>query len=111
MKRGAACLLFLIGLISTANAGQVYGTIYQNNQPVPNAQVALSCPGGQAAGATDNGGVYRLFGRGTGTCILVLNLQGFQASGSLYSYDRPTAYDFDLVRQGDGSWRLSLRKR
>jgi hypothetical protein len=110
MKRAAAYVLFLAGFSSTAIAGQVYGTIYQNNRPYTNAQVILSCPGGQTVGATDSAGVYRLFGKGTGVCTVAVNLQGSQAPGSLYSYDRPTGYDFDLVQQ-DGKWRLNPRRR
>jgi hypothetical protein len=110
MRRVTACAFLIVVLCSTAIAGQVYGTIFRNGQKVPGAQITLRCPGGQSVGTTDNTGVYRVFGRGTGTCALVLNLPGLQAEGSLYSYDRPTGYDFDLAQQ-DGKWRLIPRRR
>jgi hypothetical protein len=110
MRRATVCAFLIVGLSSTAIAGQVYGTIFRNGQKVSGAQITLRCPGGQNVGTTDNTGVYRVFGKGTGTCTLVLNLPGIQAEGSLYSYDRPTGYDFDLIQQ-DGKWRLNSRRR
>jgi hypothetical protein len=108
MKRAAACLLFVVMARSSALAGQVYGTIFQDNKPVRNTPAVLTCGTDSTSGSTDEEGVYRLFVRATGACTLVLDPNGRHASGSLYSYDRPTANDFDLIRTQTG-W--ALRKR
>jgi hypothetical protein len=108
MKLAVACVLLVICVSSTAWAGQVYGTIFHNNQPVRNAPVVLTCGSDSARGSTDEDGVYRLFVRATGTCILVLEPDGKNARGSLYSYDRPTANDFDLIAAENG-WLLQKR--
>ena len=80
-------------------AGHVYGTIRDHRgAPVVGTPLLLVCPGAEpAAGKTDHEGVYRLFTRATGSCTLVLDPDGRRAESSLYSYDRPTAYDFDLM--------------
>jgi hypothetical protein len=111
MKRATACALLTICLSSVATAGQVYGTIFHNNQPLPGSPVALNCSGEQANNVTDTTGVYRLYVKATGSCTLTFEPQGRNAQGSLYSYDRPTEYDFDLVDQGSGHWALVPHKR
>jgi hypothetical protein len=63
----------------------------------------------EARGNTDGEGVYRVFVRSTGGCMLVVDPGGKGAKASVYSYDRPTAYDFDMVFR-DGRWQLFLRK-
>jgi hypothetical protein len=110
MNRAAACGLLLIGLTTTAIAGQVYGILFQNNQPLTGAPVRLNCGNESANGVTDSQGVYRVFVRASGGCTLVLEPEGRKAEGSVYSYDRPTAYDFDVVNQG-GRWVLIPRKK
>lgn len=106
MAIGAALVL---GLVCPAFAGQLYGTIYFENRPLTGAPVTLSCGGETGNGTTDGEGVYRVFVRATGGCMLVVDPGGRRATASVYSYDRPTAYDFDMVFR-DGRWQLSLRK-
>jgi len=100
----------LLATASIAMAGHIYGTIRENNQPVRRALVVLTCGAERAPDArTDDEGVYRVFAKSTGNCQLVLEPGGRNAHGPLYSYDRPTAYDFDLIKDGGGRW--ILRKR
>jgi len=100
--------ILLVAAASIAMAGHVYGTIRENNQPIRGVEVVLICGGERSSAKTDGEGVYRLFAKATGNCQLVLDPAGRNAAGPLYSYDRPTAYDFDLVRE-NGRW--ALRKR
>jgi hypothetical protein len=111
MRRATAYALLIICLSSTAVAGQVYGTIFLNNQPLSGVPVTLSCPGEETGNSTDSSGVYRLYVKTTGSCTLILEPRGRNARGSLYSYDRPTEYDFDLVDQGNGQSALVPHKR
>jgi hypothetical protein len=108
---GRAINFALVGLFaaSVAMAGHVYGTIRHNNQPYRNAEVSISCGAETVPGRTNQEGVYRMFVRSTGSCQLVLEPNSRRAPGSLYSYDRPTAYDFDLVQQ-NGRWVLLQRR-
>jgi hypothetical protein len=110
MRSAALCLLLAIGLVSPARAGQVYGTIFAENQPLPGVAIALLCPGENTGGGTDGAGVYRLFVKATGGCTLVVEPKGRNATGSVYSYDRPTSYDFDMVNRG-GHWALVAHRR
>lgn len=109
MRRVGLVALFTIGVCSAASAGQVYGTLRQNEQPVQSAPVSVTCGSETKRGQTDTEGIYRLLVSATGSCTLVLE-DGRQARGSLYSYDRPTGYDFDVVSQ-NGSWVLAPRRR
>lgn len=108
MRSAINCALVGLLAASVMIAGHVYGTIRFNNQPHRNAEVSISCGGETVPGRTDQEGVYRMFVRATGSCQLMLEPNGRRAMGSLYSYDRPTAYDFDLVQQ-DGRWMLRKR--
>ena len=102
--------LALIATASTAFAGHVYGTLRENNQPLRDARVSLRCRNEVTPpGTTDHEGTYRLYSKVAGACTLEMHHQGRSAAASLYSYDRPTAYDFDLVKDGKGGWELRRR--
>jgi len=108
MRRVIAWTMLGSATTSIAMAGHVYGKIRENNQPVQGAGVTLRCGSETPTGSTDQEGVYRLFSRVTGACTLEVNVRGRRATGPLYSYDRPTAYDFDLVDE-NGRWILRRR--
>lgn len=109
MRRILQSLLLGFTVVPVILAGNVYGTIREGNRPLAGVSVSLTC-GKEApvSGRADAEGVYRLFTRATGICQLVVDLPGRRMSASVYSYDRPTAYDFDVVHEGNG-W--VLRKR
>lgn len=108
MNRVATWLLLICGSIDVARAGHVYGRIFENGRPVNGAGIVLRCGGESPGGTTDNEGSYRLFSKTTGSCTLEVNAGGRRALGQLYSFDKPTAYDFDLVQEG-GRWILRRR--
>ena len=95
MKSPISYALVTLVLTSLTWAGQVYGTIFHNGQPLPNVAVTLRCSGEESTGNTDGAGVYRVY---------------VKASASVYSYDRPTSYDFDLVDQGGHSTLVPHRR-
>jgi hypothetical protein len=95
-------------LMDVGHAGHLYGRILENGNPVRGAGVILRCGSETPGGTTDPEGVYRLFAKTTGACTLEVNAGGRRAVGQLYSYDKPTAYDFDLVQDG-GRWLLRRR--
>jgi hypothetical protein len=106
--RTAIGVLLVLGLADPAAAGQVYGTIFQNGQPLRGVQVLLRCAGEDSPGATDADGVYRVFVRATGSCQLAVEPNGRNVVAGIYSYDRPTGYNFELV-QRNGNWELIRR--
>ena len=109
MRRLFQSLLLGLTIVPVILAGNVYGTIREKNKPLAGAPVSLTCgKESPVSGRADGEGVYRLFVRATGACQLVVDLPGRRMSASVYSYDRPTAYDFDVVLEGN-NW--VLRKR
>lgn len=108
MSRMLAWLIIGWVFVERARAGHLYGRILENGQPVRGAGVILRCGGESPGGTTDPEGVYRLFAKTAGACTLEVNAGGRRAVGQLYSYDKPTAYDFDLVQDG-GRWILRRR--
>jgi hypothetical protein len=101
-------VLLALAVAADAVAGHVYGTIFFNGQPLANALVFLKCPGETSEGSTDSEGVYRVFAQARGDCQIALDSNGRRASAAIYSYDRPTGYDFDLVMR-NGRWELIRR--
>jgi len=108
MNRILAWALMSCVSVEMAYAGHVYGRILENGRPVNGAGVILRCGGESPGGTTDAEGTYRLFSKTAGSCTLEVNAGGRRAVGQLYSYDKPTAYDFDLVQEG-GRWTLRRR--
>ena len=106
--RTAICALLMLSFGAAVSAGQLYGTIVQNGRPLRQAPVELRCGGETASDVTDDDGVYRLFVRATGRCQFVVEPKGRNAAAAIYSYDRPTAYNFDLISR-NGRWELERR--
>jgi len=97
MRRVALCATLLVSFTSMAMAGEVHGRIFNgNNSPAAQVTVSLSCGGRPVPGTpkTDKDGNYRFFARESGSCTLSVSDQA-TATASVYSYDRPTAYDFN----------------
>ena len=107
--RTAICALLMLSFGGAVSAGQVYGTIVQNGQPLRRAPVELRCSGETASDVTDDDGVYRLFVRATGSCQFVVEPKGRNVAAAIYSYDRPTGYNFDLMIDRNGRWELVRR--
>jgi len=59
-------------------------------------------------GTTDGDGAYRVVVPNTGACTITVVHEGKRAAATVHSYDKPTAYDFELV-QGRGGWELHRR--
>jgi hypothetical protein len=108
MKIALCVVLLALSFAPPALAGQVYGSIFQNGRPLDGAPVLLRCGGETASNVTDVDGVYRLFARATGSCQIIVEPNGRNATATIYSYDRPTGYNFDLVDRS-GRWELVQR--
>jgi hypothetical protein len=106
--RTALGVLLVLGVATPVMAGQIYGTIFHDKQPLREARVLLNCNGEGTDGPTDGDGVYRLFVRATGSCQLIVESQGRKVEATVYSYDRPTGYNFELTNRS-GRWELVRR--
>ncbi len=108
LLRSRAVLLGIAALILPAflHAGVMYGSIVENGRPVAGVAIQVACPGGSGGGATAGDGTFRFSVAPEGRCTFTL--PQFGASAVVFSYARPTQYDFELRRQG-GRAELVIR--
>jgi len=91
-----------LGASFDASAAQIYGRL---NQPA-GVLVRVQCDNGASGETrTDAQGSYQVFIAQTGRCTLSLPERS-GAQGTVYSYDEPARFDFDVV---DGSQQLRAR--
>lgn len=107
-------LIFLISLIllfpSFTYAGQVYGRLLERNRSVgPGVRIIISCHQNIYNGVTDSYGSYRIYVPRQGRCELTVYYRNQPTTTSIYSYNDPVRYDFELVRNREG--RYFLRRR
>ncbi len=94
---------------SNAIAGEVYGTITENNKPIPaGAKVEISVSGKVYEGSTDKFGAYRIVVHEKGKGTIAVSLNQRTASAGLYSYEKATRYDW-VVEETNG--KISLRRK
>jgi hypothetical protein len=96
--------------VEALQAGQIYGTIVMNGQPVKDAKVEIQC--GQEAsvsGATAADGAYRINVPQQGQCSLTLPTYEGRPSASVFSSPNPSLYNFELAKAGDGKYELKRR--
>ena len=106
--------LFLILLFPTfALAGQIFGSLKQNGASIgKGAAVAIKCgENPENRGETDSYGSYNIYVPRAGKCAFTVYYGG-RWSPAYYVYSDqtdPVRYDFELVPQGDGSFKLERR--
>lgn len=107
-RSSSTALLWIAALVLPycLRAGQMYGSIVEGGRPVPGAAIRVDCPRGSGGGTTESDGTFRINVAPEGRCTFTLTQYG--ASAVVFSYARPTQYDFELRRQG-GSAQLIIR--
>jgi hypothetical protein len=100
-------LSILAGFASEAQAAQIYGTLTQAGQPVPNTEIRIVCGSEELGARTNAQGSYAVRARVTGACTLTIEGRP-GASLTVYSYDDPVKYDLELAG-ADGGYRLRRR--
>ena len=89
----AGAIACVLAVATEAAAATIFGFIQQNNHPVVNTPVVLSCGGTEAAKVViDDRGNYRITTARTGRCNLLVD----GASGDVVLYTEPTRYDFEI---------------
>lgn len=110
MKIPAASGLLLLGIPALAGAGEIYGKVTLNGNPVADGtEVAASC-GDKAYPAvkTDKTGSYNLVVAETGRCTLTVTHKSETATLSVASYEDAAQADIVLETK-DG--KLTARRR
>ena len=112
--RKIAIPLFLILLFPTfALAGQIFGSLKQNGASIgKGSAVLIKCSESEKyEGQTDGYGSYNIYVSRAGKCAFSVYYKG-RWSPPYYVYSDqtdPVRYDFELVNQPDGSFRLERK--
>jgi hypothetical protein len=110
MKKLIALLLVALAATSLAAAGEVYGKIVADGNPVgEGTTVSAKCASkSYPAVATDKSGSYHIVLDETGKCTLTVSFKGQSADVAIVSYD--DAVQVDLVLEvKDG--KLTARRK
>ena|SRR5438552_3516069 len=104
-------LLFLAAVVSfplRARAGNIYGSLWVDGHPAQGAQIQIHCNAGHTV-QTDKDGAYSVFVPENGRCNFHVDFEGHSGETPVASYANPVKYDFELVRQKDGTYSLRSR--
>jgi hypothetical protein len=104
------CFAIALFVPSALYAGQIYGTIVSEGQGLKGAAIEIQC-GKEAAvtGTTAADGAYRINVPQQGQCTLALPSYAGRPSAVIFSGPNPSAFNFDLVKLGDGKFELKRR--
>ena len=90
-------------------AGQLYGSVSESGKPIGNAPVVITCSGEQTKGSTNPDGTYRITVSQQGRCTFAVANRPGSPSVLIFSYEKPTLYDLEVVHKPDGSNELRVR--
>lgn len=102
--------LFLFILPLPLNAGEIFGSITENDKPVGEGiKVEITAPNKIVdSTTTDKFGSYRVFVKGKGKCTITVQYKDQVVSAELFSYNKSLRYDWILeAREG----KYSLRRK
>ena len=110
--KSAKCFCLALVLMAPAilYAGQIYGTIVSDGQPIKGASIEIQC-GKDAAvtGSTAGDGAYRINVPQEGQCTFTLPTFEGRPSATVFSSPNPASYNFELAKLGDGKYELRRR--
>ncbi len=95
--------------VSTAEAGEIFGTITEGGKTVAQGlRVEVRSSGKTYKTETDKFGAYRVFVKGKGKSSLILHMKDQALSAEVVSYDKSTRYDWIVETKAD---TLALRRK
>ena len=105
------CLAFALSAAAVLSAGQVYGTIVADGQPIKDTDIEIKC-GDEAPskGKTAADGPYRINVTPQGQCSLTLPTYTDKPSALIFSTPNPALYNFTVVKDADGKFALRRRQ-
>lgn len=109
--KAGLCLAFALSAWAVLSAGQVYGTIVADNQPVKDTDIEIKC--GEDAplkGKTAADGAYRINVPQQGQCSLSLPTFAGKPSAAIFSTPNPALYNFEVVKNAEGKVELKRRQ-
>jgi hypothetical protein len=111
MKRTKAlCFSLVLFAPAVLYAGQIYGSIVLDGQPVKGANIEIQCDKEAAVtGSTSTEGAYRINVPQQGQCTFTLPAFEGRPSATVFSTPNPVSYNFELSKLADGKY--SLRRR
>lgn len=111
MKKLTSMILLLIGCAELAIAGQIYGNVKEGNRSVgEGVEISINCASKPIAARTDTYGSYKIYVPNSGKCSLTILYQNrWSQPFSIYSDQEPVRYDFELLKQPDGTFTLKRR--
>ena len=109
--KAGLCLSFALSAWVVLSAGQIYGTIVADNQPVKDTEIEIKC-GEEAAlkGKTAADGAYRINVPQQGQCSLTLPAYAGKPSATIFSTPNPALYNFAVVKVAEGKFELKRRQ-
>ena len=99
MKALAVVCLAVICPVS-AFAGNIFGHLSENRQPVKGADITVTCESNTYQTRTRDDGSYSLRLNEAGRCMFSVKHKDQTVETEVFSYDQPTRYDFELVMTG-----------
>jgi hypothetical protein len=109
--KATLCFTLAFSLSAVLSAGQIYGTIVADNQPVKDTDIEIKC--GQDAplkGKTAADGAYRINVPPQGQCSLTLPTYAGKPSATIFSTPNPALYNFAIVKVAEGKYELRRRQ-
>jgi hypothetical protein len=109
--KAGLCFAFALSASAVLSAGQIYGTIVADNQPVKDTDIEIKC-GEEAAlkGKTAADGAYRINVPQEGQCALTLPTYEGRPSATIFSTPNPALYNFAVVKNAEGKFELKRRQ-
>src|SRR5262245_21570156 len=95
--KGFVVVFFAAMLPVAAFAGNIFGSLSENRQPAKGVDVTVTCGSNQYRARTDDDGSYNLRVDEPGRCTLSVDYKDQTPETEVFSYDKPTRYDFELV--------------
>jgi hypothetical protein len=105
------CLAFAISATAVLSAGQIYGTIVADGQPLKETDIEIKC--GEEAplkGKTAADGAYRINVPQQGQCALTLPTYTGKPSATIFSTPNPALYNFEVLKNAEGKFELRRRQ-
>ena len=109
--RPALCFTLALSLSAVLSAGQIYGTIVADNQPVKDTDIEIKCgEDPPLKGKTAADGAYRVNVAQQGQCTLTLPTYEGKPSATIFSTPNPALYNFAIVKNAEGKFELRRRQ-
>ena len=111
MKKFISVVVLTICCAGVVNAGQIYGSVKEGSRSVgEGVEVSINCGGKPISAKTDSYGSYKLYVSNSGKCTLSIYYQNqWSQPFPVFSDLEPIRYDFELMKQPNGTFVLKRR--